>query len=194
MDAHLGFRLPASTEVHKELHPPGRRFPWGGTLKSRAGRFGRAAAPYWAALLRRLSETKSLPSTSDLGYGPRLEPAQHSLPWQETPGSSAMRLADNPKERDYFGNGCPGYAIPRCPPPHPSGSVFKAPKEAFRTFKHFVFMKIPRVFLATSGLSLTLNPISQMEKPRNRTSEYSLNIFSKPAKDQPVLFSESQSR
>lgn len=84
------------------------------------------------------------PSNLQLGgMAPVLELAQHSLPWQETPGSSATCLADNAKERGYFGNGCLGYAIPQCPLPHRSPWVFQAPKEAFPTFKHFVFMKIP---------------------------------------------------
>lgn len=75
-----------------------------------------------------------------------LEPAQHSLPWQETPGSSATRLAGNAKGKGLFREWLPGYAIPRCPPPRPSWSVFKAPKEAFWTFKHLVYMKIPPCF------------------------------------------------
>lgn len=83
---------------------------------------------------------------------------------------------------------CPTYALPRCPPPHHSPSVFWAPKEALLAFQHFVFTKIPRVFLPTFSLSVMWKPISQMEKPRNPASEHSLTFVSKPAgTGSPVL-------
>lgn len=128
----------------------------------------------------RLLGTESLRANSNLGWGrvrARFFKSQRSTAsLGRRPCSSATSLVDNAKRKRLFWEWLSWLRHPAVSSaPSPPHWLCGRPKEAFQTFQHFVFMKIPpHLFLATLFL-WDIESHSQMEKLRNRATEGGFN-------------------